>query len=504
MPKSSAYILTILCLCSSGLIAQDNIEELIDVIENSSDLIRKVEAMNELSYIIRNSNPDSSILLSVQAEQLARSMNYPLGEADAIMNRGIGHTSLGEYYPALQEFMVALKMYEDLNNKNSQAKILNNIGRAYNFIGDTKLALNYYEQAAKLYDELNNKARQGVLLNNIGHIHKQKKNYDLALEYLRKSLHRANSLNIIDNAFYATYNIGSTFMYLNEPDSAFKYLNFTAELAEQYRDQYVLSLTYIDLGMMHYKLDQPIKAELYFKKAYNLAKKAGLRAETREAAKNLAELYGQSQNFKEAYSYLQIYKALNDSLINIDLTRRTAFKEAEDAFKQQRMQEEIERRKIEIENEKALANAVWVRNTLLAGLVGMIIISYLLYINYSRKRKANEALQKLNRQIESQALELRKANDEIRKMNSNLEELVEQRTMEVEKKNKQLQEYLSSNSHIVRAPLARILGLVDLYEPKQSDNLTFINKNLHASAIELDNALREINDLLSGDNQNNG
>lgn len=497
MLKTRLLIVSILCVYATTIVAQDDINELIEIIESSPDMIRKAEAMNELGYALRNSDPDSTILLSNQAEQLSRSMSYPLGEADAIMNRGIGHTSLGDYYTALQEFLVALDIYKNLNEKNRQAKILNNIGRVYNFIGDTQQALSYYEQSAELYDELKNDARAGVLLNNIGYIYKQKGAYGLALDYLRKSLNRANSLNLPDNAFYASYNIGSVYMYLNEPDSAFKYLFFTEKLARQYRDQYVLSLTYIDIGQMYRKMGESTSAETYFRKGYDVAKSAGLRAEIRDAAKNLSELYEASGKFKGALSYFQTYKALNDSLINMDVTRRIAFKEAEDAFEQQRMQEEIERKKIELENEKQLANAIWTRNTLIAGLVIVLLFTYLVYLNFSRKRKANEALRKLNQQIEDQARELRMANEEIITMNNNLEAVVQKRTEELKRKNQQLKEYLSSNSHIVRAPLARILGLVDLYEPGETENLDFINENLHKSASELDQALRDINSKLS-------
>ncbi|WP_144017326.1 tetratricopeptide repeat protein [Ekhidna lutea] len=460
-------------------------------------MIRRVEAMNELGYLLRNSNADSTILLSNQAEQLARSMSYPLGEADAIMNRGIANTSLGNYYSALQEFLIALKRYRELDEKDRQAKIFNNLGRVHNFIGDTEQALSYYHQSAELYAELKNEAREGVLLNNIGYIHKQKGNYGLALNYLRKSLTRANKLNLPADAFYAAYNIGSVYMHLNEVDSSFKYLLSAEDQAKSFRDSYILSLSYIDLGQMYRKMDQRAIAESYFKKAYDIATLAGLRAEKRDAAKNMAELYEQSENYQDALKYYQTYKALNDSLINLDVTRRIAFKEAEDTFEQERMQQEIERRRVELANERKLSNAIWTRNTLIASLVIMILITYLVYLNFTRKRKANQALQKLNRQIEQQAKELRRANEEIISMNNNLEQVVRKRTEELEKKNQQLKEYLSSNSHIVRAPVARILGLVDLYDSKDSSNLEFINDSIRVSAIELDAVIRDINDKLS-------
>ena len=127
----------------------------------------------------------------------------------------------------------------------------------------------------------------------------------------------------------------------------------------------------------------------------------------------------------------------------------------------------------------------------------MVIIAYLLYKNARRRKSANEDLRTLNAKIEVQATELKAANEEISGMNANLEALVNERTEEVKRKNRQLQEYLSSNSHIIRAPLARILGLAKLYDPEDTENIAFINENIHESAKELDDALRDINEKLS-------
>ena len=85
-------------------------------------------------------------------------------------------------------------------------------------------------------------------------------------------------------------------------------------------------------------------------------------------------------------------------------------------------------------------------------------------------------------------------------MNDNLEITVNRRTEQLKVRNQQLKEYLSSNSHIVRAPLARILGLVDIYDPKNDEHLDFIIDGLNDSAMELDTALRVINEKLSKEN----
>jgi tetratricopeptide (TPR) repeat protein len=487
-----------LCILASTLFAQKQVDSLIELAQHSPDTILQVDALNDASYALRNVNPDSALLLAAQSERLAQLANYPLGVADAKMRQAIAITSQGNYYQALQLFLEAKSTFETLGVRARIASITNNIGRIYNFIEDYDLALEHYQQAATLFAELKNDSREGSMLNNIGYIHKLRGNYDQSLKFLDASYKK--QLGKPENMIFPVYNKGSVYMKLNEQDSAIKYLDWALELSEQLRNHYIQSLTLIDYGELHMKLNNLDKAEESLREAYSVAADAGMRGEQRDAAKQLSEVYELQSEYDKALMYHKIYKATNDSLFNRDLARRMAFQEAEYEFNQKQMKDEVERKKVEIEQARILSNAIWVRNTLIIGLVLMILICYLIYKNFTRKRKANEALRKLNQQIEAQAVELKRANLEITVMNNNLETIVNRRTQELKLRNQQLKEYLSSNSHIVRAPLARILGLVDLYEPGDSENLDFINESLHISAKELDDALRQINKQLSDGN----
>jgi PAS domain S-box-containing protein len=57
---------------------------------------------------------------------------------------------------------------------------------------------------------------------------------------------------------------------------------------------------------------------------------------------------------------------------------------------------------------------------------------------------------------------LSNALDNIKKLNNKLEERVSERTIELEEKNKYLAEYAFINSHLLRAPLCRLMGLIQL------------------------------------------
>src|SRR5690606_16783714 len=64
----------------------------------------------------------------------------------------------------------------------------------------------------------------------------------------------------------------------------------------------------------------------------------------------------------------------------------------------------------------------------------------------------------------------------------------------IESQNKKLQEIAWMQSHLVRAPLARIMGLVDLIQMGGSPDIDHdrLLRAIHESAVELDNVLGDI------------
>ena len=98
-------------------------------------------------------------------------------------------------------------------------------------------------------------------------------------------------------------------------------------------------------------------------------------------------------------------------------------------------------------------------------------------------------------------VELALQTGEIKSINENLETLVKRRTLDLEERNKKLVEYGFINSHLVRAPLARIMGLSDLISRDMNSNDQTLVNLLTYSAQELDIILSRITNVL-GENQN--
>jgi len=90
---------------------------------------------------------------------------------------------------------------------------------------------------------------------------------------------------------------------------------------------------------------------------------------------------------------------------------------------------------------------------------------------------------------------LAEKNEEILSINKNLESLVSKRTKEIELKNQQLTEYAFINSHLLKAPIARISGLYNLFQKLKTSKKSIdaqIYDHMNLSILELKQITTEI------------
>lgn len=173
----------------------------------------------------------------------------------------------------------------------------------------------------------------------------------------------------------------------------------------------------------------------------------------------------------------------------------------------------------------------WYRSFIAYVLYGLLLTAFVVMVtrlNAMRLRRMNEELELLvktrtmeitekNSLLEEQKLEiikqkeelmvaaegLKKANDEISYHNVNLESLIAERTAELEYKNKKLSDYAYTNSHELRAPVANLLGLVNLFDKKRSpEEMKEYIDMLKKVAVRMDEITYEIRDRLESEGHN--
>lgn len=126
---------------------------------------------------------------------------------------------------------------------------------------------------------------------------------------------------------------------------------------------------------------------------------------------------------------------------------------------------------------------------------------------YQKNRRIKELLKEISRQhlslveknkeVQTVNEELNALNEELKTMNEVLEQRVEERTRRLEIQNRQLRDYAFINSHVLRAPLARIRGLLYLmtHDPQAVHDKELIEK-LIAEADELNAISTKMSDIL--------
>jgi signal transduction histidine kinase len=136
---------------------------------------------------------------------------------------------------------------------------------------------------------------------------------------------------------------------------------------------------------------------------------------------------------------------------------------------------------------------------IIAGLIALFALYVRKNFTTYRSKAANryEQLRKIMRTLLEQNRELATREEETRAINDNLEALVRERTREVEAQNKALAEYAFINAHMLRGPVCRIIGLLQLMEHSAEKYPAGQVQRMKAVAEQLDEQIRKINQVVS-------
>ena len=133
----------------------------------------------------------------------------------------------------------------------------------------------------------------------------------------------------------------------------------------------------------------------------------------------------------------------------------------------------------------------------------LILVTFYLKENFLSYRESvelnNERLRKSTETLMEQTDQLYQQQIELNILRNNLEKIISGKIMESRTQAEILKEYSFVNSHHVRAPLARVLGLIDLieFENKRTDASSTALHKIKTDAEELDVILRKINTVIS-------
>ena len=301
----------------------------------------RINTLNALGWEFRNTNPDTSIILSSQSLSLAQKSKWQKGIANSYHNLAEFNRIKGNYPLSLEYSFKSLTIRKNIKDRKGIATSLGNIGNVYYNQGNSPKALENYFKALKMDKELGNKNGITRHLGNIGIVYHEQGNYSKALENYFEALKMAKELDDKNDIARHLGDIGIVYRnqgnYPKALESYFEALKMDKELGNKKgiaRHLGNIGIVYDEQG------NYPKALENYFE-ALKMDKELGNKNDIATDLSNIGIVYKEQGNYPKAlenYSdALKIDKELRDKngiaidLGNIGLvyTKLGQFNEAE-------------------------------------------------------------------------------------------------------------------------------------------------------------------------------
>ena len=190
MRKWLALISIFFMLGSGSGMAQDGIiDSLKVVILSAEDDTIKVQNMILLSRNLAGIDNPNAIYYATRARDLAITLDYQSGLANALKYIGMGYYRQSEYVQAVNYWDESLAVFREIGDKVGEANILSNLGALNSDQGDETRGAEYYLKALAIAEEVKDTMRIGTVLFNIGFAYSKKEaTYGKALDYYARAL----------------------------------------------------------------------------------------------------------------------------------------------------------------------------------------------------------------------------------------------------------------------------------------------------------------------------
>jgi len=467
------FKLLILVLFTNSAYAMGNAEV---AAQDSNEVIK----LNKQAYDNRLTSPDQTVAFANKALAIAEKAGYDKGIGEAYRVRGIGNYYLNQASAAIHDYLQALESFAKIKDLRNEAKVYNNIGNLY-LDNNYANSLEYLKKSLAIAQKLNDKQLMGASYLNIGNVYYRKKSFYQALTYYDKGNSIFQSIKDTVNIIQALQNRGVIYFNLNEYEKAEKLLLAANKAAKEMDLNKPVASTNLTLASLYIAQGRFDDAEKIVKEGQAYSK--AVKDEKLESDYNYTtyQLEAKRKNYARALTYLQLIFRQDSTIYTSN--ESTQISMLQEQFKQQAKQRENELTIQRQQNDRIKFWAV----TVVAGLLMVVIV--LLVSNVKRKTVTNNKLTELNEEVSRQK-------DNLDRVNHHLEEIIDERTKDLQIKNKKLSEYSSYLSHQIRGPIATLRGLMNLEKEGLVDEKECINM-MDKCVSDIDQKIIEMSDMLN-------
>lgn len=394
----------------------------------NSILVMGVEEVLKLNYL----TADKYLR---QALNIFESQNNDFGIGWCNVWLGQSLYNEGDFKNALTCFKKAVIYFQKIGEWDGEAKSSAWMGGAYAVLGNYDSSHLYCSESVRLRQKMSDHGCAAFSLVVMGHLYQMAGSNEDAVNYYRQSLDYAISKGVkginmslyyesfgnafrslsIDSSYYylqqmqeffdpknklKPISFGETLLAKNLYDTALQIFLKPVEDLRKANNNWILMRVLLNIAKAYAGQKKDKEALSYAHESLSVSQPAGAIVYILEAYKLLPQLYKRLGKNDSAYSYLQQYKVLEDSVLNKQfLWKLSNYKKSEDSKRQVDQLTVLDKEnKIKEDKLKQEAKLKWI---LIAGLLITTLSGFMIYKNLALKRK-NEKLESRHRQAELQ------------------------------------------------------------------------------------------------------
>lgn len=360
-----------------------------------------VKTMGNIRYV--QGNYVEAIQYWQESLNLYEAIGDHTGVSTVLSNIGVVYYNQGDKIKALDFYLRSLKVAEEHKLKLREAIALNNLGTVYHDNPEThNKALDYFIKALPMLEELGDMDAYGTTATNLGEIYTARNDEKTAMLYFEKalkafqdSISMSYTLNKMGNLYFQKKNLDEAIRYHLQAYNMTLKLDAKLEMAESLIG---LADAYREQGFLKTAISTYLQAELF-------AKETNSFAQLEKLYNGLAITYQLSKDYPTALKYQNLYSSIKDSIYN---------SASDQKLSRLIFNFEIEKKENEIDlltkdkelKELEITRQKFAKNASLIGLLLIVAIAVMLYRNYRMKAKTNEILDKKNEEIEKLLLNI--------------------------------------------------------------------------------------------------
>ncbi|SNS69456.1 Signal transduction histidine kinase [Belliella buryatensis] len=438
-----------------------------------------IDELNNRAFNLRGSYPDSLLIYAAKTLEASQNLNYQLGIAQSYTNFGVYHYQKSNNGTAIDYYLKAKEIYDQLKLTSKSASTSNNIGLIYFREKDYKKALEYHQEAIDLTEKEDNflnranyKLNKALAVNFVD-------SFDQALPIYYEAirdLEQTNDYGYLSNAYL---NLGNRFGANGKLDSVKKYFDKGLMMAQKTDDFEALSYAYTSQIKYYVATDNPDEALDFAEKSLSNALKSGVISNISDAYNTISQLQESLGNVQGALDNLKNHYTYKDSLRQKEQTLEIARIEGNKLLEREKAIFDLELKTKEKSNQQKL---------LIIGLLFILfLISIILFIMVNRN---------LNKSKKQYQL-LKTKNEEIRMLAMNLKRM-----------NEHQNQIFSIIGHDLTGPVKSLVAVAELINEKQLDSedlseiMPHLSMEIKRAGITLENLLHWSISQKEGENIN--